>query len=104
MDRSGLAAALLLSFAGVDREVVLDDYELTRRFQTIDPSYIAFLQTLGVSAEAAAALIDVSRWAMAEALDVLDDSYGGAEAYLSRRAGMNGATLIQLHENLVADP
>jgi protein-tyrosine phosphatase len=102
-DRTGLAAALLLSFVGVDREVVLDDYKLTRRFQTIDPSYISFLETLGVSAEAAAALIDVSRWAMAEALDVLDASYGGAEAYLSRGGGMSSATLLQLYENLVSD-
>jgi protein-tyrosine phosphatase len=103
-DRTGLAAALLLGFAGVEREVVLDDYELTRRWQTIDPDYVSFLQTLGVSAEAAAALIDVPRWAMAEALEVLENSYGGAEAYLSERGGMGAVTLTQLYENLVQGP
>jgi Tyrosine phosphatase family len=58
---------------------------------------------LGASAEAAAALIDVSRWAMAEALDALDDSYGGAETYLSRHGGMSATTMIRFYENLVAE-
>src|SRR5207245_953914 len=35
-DRTGIAAALLLLAVGVDRETILDDYELTRRYRTPD--------------------------------------------------------------------
>jgi len=35
--------------------------------------------------------------------DVIENSYGGAEAYLSRRGGMSASARLQLHDNLIAD-
>ena len=38
----------------------------------------------------------------AEALQALDEEYGGAEAYLSERAGLQPATLTNLRDQLVS--
>jgi glutamate-1-semialdehyde 2,1-aminomutase len=35
-DRTGVIAAVLLAGLGVDREAILDDYEATRRYRTIE--------------------------------------------------------------------
>jgi Tyrosine phosphatase family len=50
--------------------------------------------------EAAAVVLAAPRWAMAETLQVLDEEYGGAEAYLSDRAGLQPATLGKLRDKL----
>ena len=54
-DRTGIVAALVLLAVGVDRETVLDDYELTRRYRTFEnqqDSYANMIK-LGMSPEAA---------------------------------------------------
>jgi protein-tyrosine phosphatase len=102
-DRTGMAAALLLSWLGVDREIVLDDYELTGaltpagRLRTVVELFVES----GIKEPAAAGLLSSPRWAMAAALDRLDAEYGGIERYLRQRAGLSGTVLAGLRENLV---
>lgn len=102
-DRTGLTAALLLSWLGVDRETVLDDFELTNRFLTADREQEVFnlFVARGMSPEAAKSLLRAPRWVMAEALSVLDDDHGGIEAYLRGPAALSTGTLEMLRRLLV---
>ena len=103
-DRTGVTAALLLLALGVDREAVLDDYELTRRYRTLahQQDSLANMMEMGMAPEAAAGVLSAPRWAMAEALDELAHRYGGIEAYLCGPAGMSPDTLQRLRATLVA--
>jgi protein-tyrosine phosphatase len=103
-DRTGLSAAMLLSWLGVDRETVLDDYELTGRFQAAEhvPEVVDILVDLGVTRPAAEGMLSTPRWAMAESLDLLDNDYGGIESYLRGPAGMTDAALADLRSRFVA--
>jgi protein-tyrosine phosphatase len=102
-DRTGLSAAVLLDVLGVDRVTVLDDYELTGRFRTADhePLLMRLLSSAGLPDEAARAFLGSPRWAMSEALEHLERSYGGAEPYLLGPAGMAPDRLAALGELLV---
>jgi protein-tyrosine phosphatase len=102
-DRTGLTAALLLEAAGVARSDVLDDYELTSHYRTRlqqEDSYQTMLRQ-GLGPEAAGAVLGTPRWAMEEALAVLDGTYGGIDAYLLGPARLSRTTLEQLHRQLV---
>jgi protein-tyrosine phosphatase len=102
-DRTGLAAALLLSVLGVARETVLDDYELTDRVLTAErhKEILARFVGVGMSVEAAAAFLSAPRWVMAEALLFVDETWGSAEQYLRNAAEMSTSTLQSLRDRLV---
>ena len=73
-DRTGLIAVVLLLALGVDRYIVLDDYEATRlyRFPEHQQHSLANMLQAGISPDAAAlACWAPPRWAMAEAVDLL---------------------------------
>lgn len=102
-DRTGIVAALLLELVGVDRDAVLDDYELTARFRLRahqEGTYRRLLDS-GISAEAAAGVLAAPRWAMATALEDLDRRFGGIEPYLAGPAGMSPADVEVLRDRLV---
>ena len=105
-DRTGIAAALLLLAVGVDRETILDDYELTRRYRTPDHQQdsLANLLALGMSPEAAAGVMTAPRWAMQDALDAIDSDFGGIDAYLTGPAGMTPSSLRELRASFVTKP
>lgn len=102
-DRTGIAAALLLEVLGADRERVLDDYELTARYRFREQQTGSFerLVASGIPPEAAAGVLTAPRWAMSEALEVLDSDYGGIERYLLDRAGLDPAQVDALRTLLV---
>jgi len=102
-DRTGLATALLLSSLGVDRPTVLSDYELTDRTQTPERhrEILERFVSTGMSHEAAMAFLGAPRWVMAEALETLDDAYGGVEAYLRGPAGTAPRVLGRLRDLLL---
>lgn len=101
-DRTGIVAALLLEALGVEREVVLDDYELTSRYRRREHQESTYGRLIesGMAPEAAAGVLSAPRWAMARALDDLDDRHGGVEAYLTGPARMAAADLRTLRERL----
>ena len=102
-DRTGMTAALLLELLGVPRQQVLDDYELTSRYRLREHQTESLENMLaaGMAPEAAAAVLGCPRWAMAGALEELDDRYGGIDAYLTGPAGMAPATLERLRGALL---
>jgi protein-tyrosine phosphatase len=102
-DRTGVVAALILGALGVARETVLDDFELTGRFVDDEHHEQMFQRMLevGMGPEAAAGMLATSRRSMADALDALDASYGGPEAYLIEVAGVDPVTLAAVRANLL---
>jgi protein-tyrosine phosphatase len=102
-DRTGMSAALLLELLGVPRHLVLDDYELTSRFRLRMHQAESYenLLSMGMGPEAAGAVLGTPRWAMADTLEELDASYGGARAYLVGPAGMSAVTVDRLRALLL---
>jgi protein-tyrosine phosphatase len=102
-DRTGMAAALLLSWLGVDRETVLDDYELPSVYSRPNSvrAVIAKFAETGIDTEAAEGMLSTPRWAMADALGVLDEQYGGIEVYLRGPGEMKDEALKALRSRLV---
>jgi len=105
-DRTGIVAAVLLLAIGVDRETVLDDYEATRRYRSLEDQHDSLVNLLaaGVSPEAAAGVLGTPRWAMAAAIDAIDDVYGGLETYLAGPAELTAGELASLRECLTVAP
>lgn len=103
-DRTGMAAALLLAALGVDRQVVLDDYELTNRYRGVDhvPQVVDLFADAGIARAAAEGMLSAPRWAMEEALLALDERYGGIESYLAGPGRMEAESLTALRRRLVA--
>ena len=103
-DRTGLAAALLLSVLGVDDETVLDDYALSRVYfsESRMARLMPKLARLGLDEERYRAVFGAPRHAMASTLDKLRGQYGSVEDYLIGRAGVTPATIAALRERLVA--
>jgi protein-tyrosine phosphatase len=102
-DRTGVVAAVLLLTLGVDRETVLDDYEATRRYRRLEDQQdsLANLLANGVSPEAAAGVLGTPRWAMAAAVDALDEVYGGVDRYVLEVAALTPIEVAALRDGLV---
>src|SRR5665213_649163 len=102
-DRTGLTTALLLSALGVDRETILDDYELTNDYRGVAhlPNVVDDFVAFGIARPAAEGMLSAPRWAMAQALGLLDDEYGGIEVYLRERCDLSDETLVQLRAVLL---
>ncbi|MCP3990160.1 MAG: tyrosine-protein phosphatase [Actinomycetia bacterium] len=103
-DRTGIVAALLLTALGVPRPVVLDDYELTVVHQGPQhlPTVIESLVSQGIAREAATAILSTPRWAMAKALEFVDDQLGGIETYLTETCGLASEELHHLQTRIIA--
>ncbi len=102
-DRTGVAAALLLRALGVERDDVLDDYEMTLQFRPIENQHesVARLIERGLAPEAALGVMGTPRWAMVDTLDALDRDYGGVEDYLRGPCGMSAEAVQRLRYALV---
>jgi protein-tyrosine phosphatase len=102
-DRTGAAAALVLSALGVAREVVLDDYELTThyrsrvRIEQLRPK----LAEVGVDVEQVRPFLSAPRPALATALAAVDERFGSVERYLVEAAGVEPPALSELRANLL---
>lgn len=102
-DRTGIVAALLLEVLGVDREQVLDDFELTDLYRGPQEDSTAFQRMIGfgMPPEAAAGALGAPRAMMGDALDALDDRYGGAERYLLEHGGVTTEAIDRLRVGLL---
>ncbi len=105
-DRTGAVAAVLLLTLGVDRDMVLDDYELTGRYRAQPARDASVLRLLGLGAapEAAAAIVATHRSAMAAALDLVTSGDGGIDGWLTGPAGVAPEAVVALRTDLVEHP
>lgn len=85
-DRTGLAAAFLLSILGVDREIVIRDFELTNvPYQPLIDSLCTQLREMGgteADEEVVKSVIGVNISNFINALDYIDKTYGSLEQYV----------------------
>ncbi len=98
-DRTGIAAALLLTALGVPRATVIDDYLLTNRY--LDPrKLIAQAGNAGPLAAmppaAAQAMMAADRRYIEAALKVVDTHAGGAAGWLRDDMGLSAADIAKL--------
>lgn len=90
-DRTGIAAALILSALGVSRDWVLQDYLLTNRhYKHARPARSE------TPAEVLAVLWRVEQGFLDAALEIIDADYGGIEPFLRQRIGLSQAALDTL--------
>ena len=103
-DRAGTAAVLLLSALGVDREIALQDFVLTKDFNAASIAYMAqAAQAKGAdeaTVQAVRNLVGVDYNAMADLLDAIDAQYGSMDAFLTAEDGLalTQAQLTQLRD------
>ncbi len=102
-DRTGLTIALLLSALGVQRDDVLDDYQLTDDYlgAARTPEVVQLFVDSGIARDAAVGILSAPSWAMAQALDSVDETSDGIDSYLLGPCGMNPETLRALKTALV---
>jgi protein-tyrosine phosphatase len=102
-DRTGLVTALLLTLLEVDRESVLDDYELTSAYSGAEhpPDVVDMFVSSGIARPAAEGMLSTPRWAMSDALAILDDEYGGIDRDLRLRASVDESVLHELRYRLL---
>lgn len=103
-DRTGVVVALALEAVGVEREAVVADYAATQTHLAGEWAERMLAQVgagWGVPEDAIVEIVTTSPApVMAELLDHVDASYGGAVAYL-RTHGLGQADLARLGERLV---
>ena len=91
-DRTGFAAALILRALGVPQEDVLRDYLLTN--ERLKPK----TEWKGLAPEVAAVLYRVQPEFLDAAFEVVEQKYGGVEAYLREGLGLREAERARLRE------
>jgi protein-tyrosine phosphatase len=102
-DRTGVVVAVLLEAVGVPRAEVVDDYALTN--ERIEQIYDRLLGTDTYGVDVARIGLDAHRvdaFTMQAVLDVVDERWGGAAAYL-QKAGLEDGWLESLRARLVQD-
>ena len=100
-DRTGLIAALLLSNAGVARDVVVAEYALTARLgASLMDELRVKIQGRGASPERTEQILASAPDTMHKVLKHLDDTYGGPVAYLDQ-IGIDAALRAQLAGRMV---
>ena len=94
---------LLLEVLGVDRDTVLDDFQLTDQYRGPHDDSAAFQRMLshGMPPEAAAGALGAPREMMGDVLVELDERYGDAERYLVEHGEVTPASIDRLRTNLL---
>jgi protein-tyrosine phosphatase len=104
-DRTGIAAALLLSVLGVQDETLLADYSLSNRYYDDYFRYgqklVAPVAWLGIRAEHLQPLLIANPANLQYALDHLRRKYGSVESYLLTAAGLTPSDLEALRTALL---
>ena len=102
-DRTGVVAAVILEALGVDRETVLDDFELTARFHRpeVAAQAIERLVDRGLAPEAVTGVLGAPREMMEGALRTLDDDFGGVDLYLTEHGGLDRDAIEAIRRNLL---
>jgi protein-tyrosine phosphatase len=99
-DRTGVAAALILTALNVPRETVIDDYLLSSRYFNPTKAMTGDSATLKVWQQVppavSQAFMGVDRSYIEAVFKVIDGHPGGAEGYLRDRLGLDRVALAKL--------
>lgn len=106
-DRTGVTAALLLAFLGVDDETVIADYTLSNlHYDGYAPTLekdVRRLARLGFSEAQIRPILVADAALMQETLAYVRHKYGSVADYLRDAAGCDAATLQQVRANLLTE-
>jgi protein-tyrosine phosphatase len=104
-DRTGVAAALLLTVLGVPEETVVADYALSNRhyrhFYEYGNRAVQSLARLGIRAEHIQPLLIAHPQTIRGTLAHIRERYGGIESYLREAAGLDEVTLARLRSTFL---
>lgn len=104
-DRTGLAAALVLSAVGVPRETVMQDYLATNDYTAEHIDKMVMLIKVGslfrANSEAVRALFAVEERYLGEAFAAIDTHYGDMDNYLSAGLGLGPVERAKLRSLLL---
>lgn len=101
-DRTGIAAALILTALGVPRETVIEDYLLTNRYldaaklMSKDSKATANAPWAKLPPEVLKPMMAADRSYIEAVFKVIDQHPGGADGYLKDELGLSHADLIRL--------
>ncbi|KAF9077067.1 protein-tyrosine phosphatase-like protein [Rhodocollybia butyracea] len=104
-DRTGIIAAILLKLAGVDNDVISDDYALTRIGR--EPAREKIMERLSKEPlfasnnEAALNMFTCRRETMMAFLDLLQDKYGGVQEYLKQFIHLSDSDITTIQNNIL---
>jgi len=102
-DRTGVAAALILSALGVDRDTIMEDYLLTNHYLPVDLQlerlFARFAKT-GVmpSADVLRPVLEARESYLAAAFAAIDEHFGSTDIYLRDQLGVGSQQLAQLQQ------
>jgi protein-tyrosine phosphatase len=99
-DRTGVAAALILSALGVSEDLIVDDYLLTNRLYRIDP---ATASSIDLPDEVKAVLISVEQSFLTAAFDTIRSDYGDLENYFGAGLGLGARERATLEQHYLTD-
>jgi protein-tyrosine phosphatase len=104
-DRTGVAAAMILSALGVPRETIVEDYVLSDRFAEPLFNLLCRNPRYGLTPDTPRETWLPMTRALPEyietMLDTLIESYGSVEAYLHRELGVDRASIDRLRDALL---
>lgn len=96
-DRTGFAAAILLSALDVPHETIMKDYVLTNEHYKRDPSRFAHLPSPELFHTVMSAHPDY----MDASFGIIDEEFGGVQAYLRNGLGLEDREIETLRANLL---
>lgn len=104
-DRTGVAAALLLLALGVPEATITADYSQSNRyyetFLAVGSKAVAPLARFGIKGEDIQPLLVAHPRNIEAVFAHIQQRYGSAEAYFTRSAGLDSATLARLRAELL---
>lgn len=100
-DRTGFTAAMILSILNVDRKTILDEYEMTNFYtkaKIVDLMKNVSKLGYGDKIEPAAieAVMSVNKKYLQASFDIIDNKYGGIDAFIKNQLGFSDAERAQL--------
>lgn len=101
-DRTGWAAASTLLFLGVDEEEVFHDYLLTndQLLPALKPIFDQF-ESVGGDPSLLRPVLSVDRTYLETAIDLMTETYGSIERYMTDGLGLDEETLTALRDRLI---
>lgn len=93
-DRTGYTAAMILAILKVDRQTILDEYDMTNFYtETKIKEYMANVDKLGfgtnIQPAAIAAVMSVNKKYLEKCFAIIDAKYGGIDSFIKNQLGFS---------------
>lgn len=100
-DRTGYTAAMIFAILKVDRQTILDEYEMTNFYtKELIKMYAADVEKLGygkqLSPEVVEVIMSVNKKYLETSFEIIDKKYGGIDAYIKNQLGFSDAVREKL--------